>query len=141
MAVLKGKGKSAFVKEYFVDHPKATGGQINEAWRTAGNSSEISSSLISTVRKQLGLKGTGRRGPRTKYAGLGSKTAGGRTPAKNNGRPGARQMSREDQTEVLIRLEGQIDDMIHEAKITGGFPDFEEALRKARRILARGHQQ
>ena len=39
----------------------------------------------------------------------------------------------------MIRLEAQIDDMLHEVKLTGGLPEFEETLRKARRILARSH--
>ena len=38
-----------------------------------------------------------------------------------------------------MRLEGQIDDMIHEVKLAGGLPEFEEALRGARRILVRSH--
>jgi hypothetical protein len=40
---------------------------------------------------------------------------------------------------VLTRLEGQIDEMLFEIKVAGGLPEFEEALRRARRILARGY--
>jgi hypothetical protein len=40
---------------------------------------------------------------------------------------------------VLIRLEGAIDDLLHEIKLTGGLPEFEETLRRARRILVRSH--
>jgi hypothetical protein len=44
-----------------------------------------------------------------------------------------------DQIRVLIRLESQIDDLLHDARTAGGLPEFEEALRKARRILVRSH--
>ncbi|MGA9923608.1 MAG: hypothetical protein WBQ29_09400, partial [Isosphaeraceae bacterium] len=44
-----------------------------------------------------------------------------------------------DRTRVLIRLESEIDGLLHEIKMTGGLPEFEETLRKARRILVRSH--
>ena len=44
MVMVKNQGKSSFLKEFFVDHPKAKGGEINEAWRAAGNQGQISSS-------------------------------------------------------------------------------------------------
>ena len=44
-----------------------------------------------------------------------------------------------DRTRALIRLEGAIDDLLHEIKRTGGLPECEETLRKARRILVRSH--
>ena len=44
-----------------------------------------------------------------------------------------------DRTGVLIRLEGAIDDLLHEIKMAGGLPEFEATLRKARRILVRSH--
>ncbi len=45
----------------------------------------------------------------------------------------------DDRTRVLTRLEGQIDGMLFEIKVAGGLPEFEEALRRARRILARSY--
>ena len=54
-------------------------------------------------------------------------------------RPAERLAAGNDRTRVMIRLEGQIDEMLHEIKLAGGLPEFEEALRKARRILARSH--
>ena len=44
-----------------------------------------------------------------------------------------------DRTRVLTRLEGQIDELLFEIKMAGGLPEFEEALRRTRRILARSH--
>jgi hypothetical protein len=165
MATVKNEGKSAFLKEFFVDNPDAKGGEINEAWRAAGNQSKISSSLISVVRSNLGLKGKGRPRPGvtdsagsseqapsvtgTRRGGPGPRKSGGRTPAKPNGRlvtesreqPAASRASGDDRTRMLTKLEGQIDEMLFEIKVAGGLPEFEEALRRARRILARSHEE
>jgi hypothetical protein len=87
----------------------------------------------------------------------GPKRVGGPSPAKGDERPvpqvteseagpqgaepqGSRSQSGgDDRTRVLTRLEGQIDGMLFEIKVAGGLPEFEEALRRARRILARSH--
>jgi hypothetical protein len=89
--------------------------------------------------------------------GTGPKKGGGRTPAKGDGRPvpqvteseagpqgagsqgAGSQSGGDDRTRVLTRLEGQIDEMLFEIKVAGGLPEFEEALRRTRRILARSH--
>ena len=165
MATVKSEGKSAFLKEFFVDHPDATGGEINKAWRAAGNQSKISSSLVSQVRAKLGLKGKGRHQPRvTESAGAseqsiavsgmkrgepGPRKSAGRTPAKPNGRlvtESQEQTTRsraagDDRTRLLTTLEGQIDEMLFEIRVVGGLPEFEEALRRARRVLARSHEE
>jgi hypothetical protein len=165
MATAKSEGKSAFLKEFFVDHPDAKGGEINEAWRAAGKQSKISSSLISMVRSNLGLKGKGRPRPGvtesagssgqapsvtgTRRGGRGPEKSGGHTPANPNGwlvtegreQPGAPREAGDDRIRLLIRLEDQIDGMIHEIKATGGLPEFEEALRRARRILVRSYEE
>jgi hypothetical protein len=41
---------------------------------------------------------------------------------------------------LLTTLESQIDEMLFEIKVAGGLPEFEEALRRARRVLARSHE-
>jgi hypothetical protein len=41
---------------------------------------------------------------------------------------------------LFVRLEGQIDDMLHQVRLAGGLPGFEESLRAARRILVRSHK-
>ena len=161
-ATVKAEGKSGFLKEFFVDHPDAKKAAIDEAWQDAGNEGTISISLISKIRKDLGLTGEGRLRARAKAAaGAGKRSSaapksdarkagpkeGGRTAALANrrrdteslGRPDESQGGGEGLTRVLIRLEGQIDGMIHEVKLAGGLPEFEETLRKARRILARSH--
>ncbi len=77
MATAKGKtaGKSMFLKNYLADHPDAEAGAIAAAWREAGNAGTISSSLVSQVRKDLGLTG---RGP----AADKSRTTGRRLPRR-----------------------------------------------------------
>ena len=162
MATVKTEGKSGFLKEFFLDHPDAGKSVIDEAWQEAGNEDTISISLISKIRKDLGLTGKGRGTAKAKgTTGTGKrssaapKSKGGRprpktadgTAAKANGRlvtetldrPAQRRSAGEDRTTLLIRLEGEIDDIIHEVKLAGGLPEFEETLRKARRILARSH--
>ena len=37
MATVKAEGKSAFLKEFFVDHRDGGGSAVNEAWRAAGH--------------------------------------------------------------------------------------------------------
>jgi hypothetical protein len=163
MVMVKSEGKSAFLKEFFVDHPSAKRGEINDAWRAAGNQGQISSSLISAVRTDLGLKGKGRSKAKVK-ASVGASTgssaasksngrrtgpeAGGRTRERAAGRPSPEVSERpagsraagDDRTRLLTTLEGQIDEMLFEIKVAGGLPEFEEALRRARRVLARSHE-
>jgi hypothetical protein len=164
MATVKGKdeGKSMFLKEYLVDHPDAGKGAIDAAWREAGNEGTISTSLIGKVRRDLERTGQGTAKGKSrarvgtgKRSSAGSKSAargagpevGGRTPAKEDSRPVTEGLERPaappaaggDRTGVLIRLEGAIDDLLHEIKLTGGLPEFEETLRRARRILVRSH--
>jgi hypothetical protein len=164
MATVKGKteGKSMFLKEYLVDHPDAGKEAIATAWREAGNEGTISTSLIGKVRKDLGLTGKGTAQAKSRArVGAGQRSStdaksaahgagpetGGRTPAQESSRPvtggleqpAAPPAAGGDRTGVLIRLEGAIDDLLHEIKLTGGLPEFEETLRRARRILVRSH--
>jgi hypothetical protein len=164
MATVKRKdeGKSMFLKEYLVDHPDAGTEAIAAAWREAGHAGTISTSLIGKVRKDLGLTGQGTaqgksraRVGTSQRSSAGSKSdargasteVGGRTLAQESSRPvtggleqpAAPRAAGGDRTGVLIRLEGAIDDLLHEIKLTGGLPEFEETLRRARRILVRSH--
>jgi hypothetical protein len=165
MATVKGKnkGKSMFLKEYLVDHPDAGTEAIAAAWRQGGHEGTISPSLIHKVRRDLGQTGQGtakqksreRVGTAKRPAadsksgarGAGRSEVEGRTPAQESSQPVtaaseplvAPRVAGGDRTAVLIRLEGAIDDLLHEVKLAGGLPEFEETLRKARRILVRSH--
>lgn len=84
MATVKAEGKSAFLKEFFVDHPEAGEAAINAAWRAGGHDDSISGSLIYKVRANLGLKTKGRsRSKATQAVGAGKRSSGA---AKSNGR-------------------------------------------------------
>lgn len=158
----KNEGKSMFLKEYLVDHPDAGKEAIDAAWREAGNEGTISTSLIGKVRKDLELTGKGTAKVKSRASGGTGKRSsddsksdargarpevGGQTPAKENSRlvteglerPAEPQTAGGDRTRVLIRLESEIDGLLHEIKMTGGLPEFEETLRKARHILVRSH--
>ena len=126
----------------------------------------ISESLVGKLRSELGLTGPPRPGARdTESAesagrsaapatrrGTGPKQGGGRPPAQGDERPVPQETASEaepqeagsqsggaDRTRVLTRLEGQIDELLFAIKVAGGLPEFEETLRRARRILARSH--
>jgi hypothetical protein len=162
MATVKTKGKSGFLKEFFVDHPTAGRAEINKAWQEDGNEGTISDSLIHLVRTELGLTGKGRGKAKAKQAvgadkkavaakqpsaGTGVAKSVGRGQSTTNGKratPGAERRAEPrpnsgSRTRVLIEFEHRIDDLLHDAKAAGGLDEFEETLRRARRILARSH--
>jgi hypothetical protein len=162
------QGKSAFVGDVLTRDNQANTEAVNRAWTKAGHAGTISESLVNKIRSRMGLTGQQRPGARvTEIAEpaeppaapatrrrTGPKKGGGRSPAQGAGRPVPRVTESEagpqetmpqsgggDRTRVLTKLEGQIDDMIYEVKVAGGLPEFEEVLRRARRILARSHQE
>jgi hypothetical protein len=161
MTMVKSEGKTGFLKEFLFDDPEASKTQVEKAWRKAGNKGTISESLIYKVRAELGLAGkrsakaksTVESGKRTPAP---AKSSGGKSGLKVGVRGNAKEnvtnskMAAERSsgmrasggglTRALIRLEDGIDDLLHEARAAGGIPDFEEALRKARRILVRSHK-
>jgi hypothetical protein len=159
-------GKSAFVRDVLTKDRQANHEAVNRAWTEAGHAGTISESLVGKLRSQMGLTGPPRPGARdTESAGsagqsaapatrqrTGLKQGGGRPPAQGGERPVPQETASEaepqrsgsqsggaDRTRVLTRLEGQIDELLFEIKAAGGLPEFEEALRRTRRILARSH--
>ena len=162
----KEQGKSAFVGDVLTKDHQANTEAVNRAWTKAGHAGTISESLVNQIRSRMGLTGQQRPGagvtesvesagrsaaPATRR-GTGPKKGGGRPPAKRDGRPvppvtasdagpqgAGSQSGGDDRTRVLTRLEGRIDGMLFEIKVVGGLPEFEEALRRARRILARSY--
>jgi hypothetical protein len=88
-------------------------------------------------------QGAGRHVPRVTESEAGPQGAGRHVPrvTESEARPrgAGSQSGGDDRTRVLTRLEGRIDGMLFEIKVAGGLPEFEEALRRARRILARSY--
>ncbi len=60
------QGKSAFIRELLGRDPEANEQAVNEAWSQAGNEGTISGSLVSKIRSNLGLTGSGRSAGRPK---------------------------------------------------------------------------
>jgi hypothetical protein len=54
------QGKTAFVEEYLKGHRDANLEAVKKAWTAAGHEGTVSESLVSTVRRELGL--TGKKG-------------------------------------------------------------------------------
>src|SRR5512135_2348794 len=153
----KGAGKSMFLKEYLVNHPGAGKEAVDAAWRAAGHEGTISQSLIGKIRGEL--EPTSRRMARAKSRArieTGQRpSTGAKSDILGAGRTGKREDQSDvptgleqtaalkaggDRTDVLIRLEGALDGLLHEIKLVGGLPEFEVALRRARRVLIRSHR-
>ena len=162
----RDQGKSAFVRDVLTQDRRANPEAVNRAWAEAGHAGTISESLVGKLRSQLGLTGQPRPGARVTEGaesagrsaapaarrGTGPKQGGGRPPAQGDERPAPQETASEagsqgsvsqsggaDRTRVLTKLEGQIDELLFTIKVAGGLPEFEEALRRARRILALSH--
>jgi hypothetical protein len=145
----RNQGKSMFVKEMLNDDPLANTEAVNAAWRAAGMSGTISSSLISNVRTRLRLSGKlpRKRRRRTRTAGAADAGAAGPVTGRRRGRPRrqagpggngeAPVMSRGRERE-LMSLEVEIDRLLMTVVETGALPEVENALRKVRRQLYAG---
>jgi hypothetical protein len=158
----RNQGKSEFVRDRLGRDSAANAKAINEAWQGAGNEGTISGALISKIRTDLGLVGkrssddradaadetpkrrTRAKGPKAKRA---AQSAEG-TLLQPNGRgaPGGpaaaaeREARAGDQGRRQVELEGDLDDLLFKIMGQGGLTEVEEALRRARRLLVRGHR-
>ena len=95
-------------------------------------------------RRAVDAPGGGREAcPQVTESEAGPQGAGRPVPQETESEAGPQgagsQSGGDDRTRVLTRLEGQIDGMLFEIKVAGGLPEFEEAPRRARRILARSY--
>jgi hypothetical protein len=141
MAATKGRneGKTTFLKEYLQDNPESKVGGVLEAWKSAGMSGTISTSLIAKVRSDLGLTGKrGRKKMKAAVAARGRKVSSasivkvevpmnlaprrGRVPSRNT---------------LLMELEAEIDRLIFKVMSVRDLPDVENSLRVIRRSLYR----
>ena len=61
----KSQGKTSFVREFLQNNPQAKAKAVNDAWAAAGMKGTISHTVISEVRKELGLIGNQPGKPKT----------------------------------------------------------------------------
>jgi hypothetical protein len=151
-----GQGKSAFVRDFLRKNRSANRKAVEEAWREAGHEGSISSALVSTLRRKLGLIGN-KRGSSRPVDGDGAaespkaeprasrpkkrrrrrmgKAVGGDTAPSSGRKPLAGGRGR-----ALAEIEADIDHLIFKLMNTGGFEAIEAELRKVRRLLYRSSQ-
>jgi hypothetical protein len=152
------QGKTSFVEEFLNDHEDADVATINAAWQSFGREGTISGSLISKIRRSLGLTKT-RGGKKARPADVtpevtSSKVArkAGKKTATNkrgtsipDGTPnGAILQSSStdrsrvgDRNEMLIALEKDFDRLLFNVIELDGMTEVEEHIRSARRVVSR----
>ena len=124
-------GKAGFTKEFLNDHPEASSKEVNEAWAKAGMLGTISHTVVSEVRKKLGL--LGKASPASTPPGRRSAAETGSTTSIVTGAT-SQDSSR---TAALLAAEEQIDQLIFQMMGLGEMTEIETALREARRALYR----
>ncbi len=149
-------GKTAFVKEFLDGHKDANHEVVNDAWVAAGHEGTVSDSLVNKVRQKLGLTGRNRnrtlsrtqdepvRGSKLKIPVRAKGDHSGATAhplseAKGSKKATGPTHSAEDD-DILDELEEGIDELVQRLREMGGRPDVVKALRRARRLLVRGHE-
>lgn len=126
--------KTDFLRAQFASNPALRLSEAKSAWREAGHSDELSSSLFYIVKRQTITALPGRRGRPARQA-----TLDGQGPAPSNGhdRTGLRprRTGASPSRAVLDQVEDGIDELIVLLKLNGGLPTVEAALRSARRLI------
>lgn len=143
-----GSGKSAFVKEILGREPKANVKAINRAWTSAGNEGTISDSVVYKIKR--GLATAGRRSPGELPQRVAKPERAANPVDVIASQPGGPTSPRTPATlmregsgpgRVLHEIEGEIDELLFRLKGLGDFPEVQEALRSARRLLVRSHAE
>jgi hypothetical protein len=149
----EGPSKTAFVRDFLRKNSTANRKAVEEAWLAAGREGPIQSSLVSNLRRELGLRGSRRGGARpaegdgaadSPKAKRASKTR--KRPRSRNGRASAARSTAATERKPLSRgrdkalaeIEGDIDRLIFKLTLVGGCEGIEDELRKVRRLLYRG---
>ena len=153
---VEGPSKTAFVRAFLRKNPTANRKAVDEAWRKAGHEGSINSSLVSNLRRELGLTGN-KQGASKVIDGYGAaespKATGRNSKPRKRGRsdngkasganatPATGRKPRSgDRDQALAEIEGDIDRLIFKLMVVGGLEDIEDQLRKARRLLYRSSQ-
>jgi hypothetical protein len=154
-AVVK-QGKGAFVEQYFATNPGGNLESVNEAWTAGGNAGSLSESLVGKVRARLGLTGkktvdetkpveppANAKTKRPANAKKASRPVEQAPPGANGTHAPAVSLvatHHDHDEDVLDELEEDIDELIQKIRELGGKPEVVKALKRARRLLVRGHE-
>jgi hypothetical protein len=146
----EGPSKTAFVRDFLRKNLTANRKAVEEAWRSAGREGPIQSSLVSNLRREMGLSSSRRGGARpaegdgaveSPKAKRASKTRK-RRRSRNGGASAARSTAAAERKplshardKTLAEIERDIDHLIFKLTVVGGFEGVEDELRKVRRLL------
>jgi hypothetical protein len=165
----KAPTRAAFLRDLFQKNPEFTEEEANAAWQQAGNEGVINKNTLYNYRSEFKKQSSGGGEaaavkPKPKQSSKGNKPKQPTKPverpaAQANGRNaasepevtsepklrsepvvGSKPTQAEGQDRMLNEVEDGIDDLIFKLKEVGGKPEVLEALKKARRILARSHE-
>jgi hypothetical protein len=127
-AKIRGRnlGKSAFVEQVLASNPQATSTAVNQAWKKAGKTGSISHSLVSKIRSSSGL--AGKPGRRRK------------PPAADRIQAAPRVGRGRSRQQMLAEIEARIDRLVFDLLEIGGMEKAGDALRTARRLVARAQK-
>jgi hypothetical protein len=152
---VEGSSKSAFVRDFLRKNPTANRKAVEEAWRSAGREGPVQSSLVSNLRRELGLRGSRRGGDRPAEGDGAVESPKAKRASKTRKRRRSRnsRASRTSTTpaperkplshgrdKTLAEIEGEIDRLIFKLTLIGGCERIGDELRKVRRLLYRDHQ-
>jgi hypothetical protein len=146
-----GPSKSDFIRDFIRENRAANQKAVEQAWHEAGHEGSISSALVSTIRRELGLIGTKRdrsRPPGSDGAAeaLQAKTKASKPRRRGRRRKGevsdanstpatGRKPSSRGPDRALAEIEQDLDRLVFKVMTLGGFGAIEHELRKVRRLL------
>jgi hypothetical protein len=151
----EGSSRSAFVRDFLRKNSMANRKTVEEAWRAAGREGPIQSSLVSNLRREMGLSSSRRGGARPAEGDGAAESPKAKTASKprnrrrnRNGRASrASSISARERApgshgrdKALAEIESDIDRLIFKLTLIGGCERIEDELRRVRRLLYRGHQ-
>jgi hypothetical protein len=146
-----GPSKSDFIRDFIRKNRAANQKAVEQAWHEAGHKGTISSALVSTIRRKLGLIGNKRGAPRptgsngapealqAKAGASKPRRRGRRRTGKTrdaNGTPArGRKPLSGGRDRALAEIEQDLDRLVFKLMVLGGFEAIERELRKVRRLL------
>ncbi|QDV37578.1 hypothetical protein [Tautonia plasticadhaerens] len=156
MTTEKRQSKAGFLRELFREDPGLTHAEANQAWSAAGYEGEIGESSFYNAKTEYNKQaaggagvgtGPGRRGPKVGRGPATKRTTGPAATTTNGQEPVVATAPRaqpsrgtENRERVLVEAEADIDELILKLRDQDGLPEVLEALRRARRLLARQHE-